>query len=101
MALSFGTTASNTGFVSGACTIEEQRLGHDVFHHVCRHHIYELVCVKAFTTCFRPSSGLEVQLFKRFKNNWEHLDTSVPRPFELGEMSGPLHEQHEELLLEF
>ena len=101
MALSFDTTASNTGLVSGACTIVEQRLGHDVLHLACRHHIYELVCEKAFTTCFGPSSGPEIQLFKRFKNNWEQLDRSIPRAFELDEMSGPLREQHEELLLEF
>ena len=57
--LSFDTTASNTGLVSGG--------GHDVLHLACRHHIYELVCEKAFTTCFGPSSGPEIQLFKRFK----------------------------------
>ena len=90
MALSFDTTASNTGLVSGACTIVEQRLGHGVLHLACRHHIYELVCEKAFTTCFGPSSGPEIQLFKRFKNNWEHLDRSIPRAFKLDEMSGPL-----------
>ena len=57
IALSFYTTALNTGLAAGACTLVEQRLGHEVLHLACRHHINELVCDKALSTCFGPTSG--------------------------------------------
>ena len=74
--LSFDTTSSNTGRHSGACVIIEQKLGKDLLHFACRHHILELVAGAAFTTLLGSTSGPEVLLFKRFKKQWEFLDHS-------------------------
>lgn len=101
VALSFDTTASNTGLAAGACTIIEQSLGHDVLHLACRHHIYELICEKAFSTCFGPSSGPEIQLFKRFKGKWDELDKNIPKAMDSNSMSINLLERRDDLLVEF
>ena len=101
VALSFDTTASNTALAAGACTIVEQRLGHEVLHLACRHHIYELVCSKAFSTCFGPSSGPEIQLFKRFKGNWAELDKTAPEAMEMDDMSEHLLNRRSDLLADF
>ena len=101
VALSFDTTASNTGLAAGACSIVEQRLGCDVLHLACRHHIYELICEKAFFTCFGPSSSPEIQLFKRFKGKWEYLNRTTPKAMEMDKMSQNLRERRDDLLVEF
>ena len=92
VAFSFDTTALNTGLTTGACTIVEQQLGYDVLHLACRLHIYELICEKAFSTCFGPSSSPEIQLFKRFQGKWEYLDRMTPKAMEIDKMSENLRE---------
>lgn len=48
--LSFDTTSSNKGCHSGACVLIEQKLGKDLLHFACRHHILELIVGAAFTS---------------------------------------------------
>lgn len=72
-ALSFDTTSSNTGRLNGACTLFEQRLGRNVLHLACRHHINELMLEKAFNVTLGPSTGPEILLFKRFKAFWPNI----------------------------
>ena len=43
----------------------------------CRHHILELVAENAYTECMGPTSGPEVQLFKRSKEEWTSIDLEV------------------------
>ena len=100
-ALSFDTTASNTGLSAGACTIIEQRLEHDVLHLACRHHIYELVLEKAMATCLGPSSGPDVVLFKRFQKKWASIDATKPEPFDGSDMPPHLHDTRDDLLAQF
>ena len=72
--MSFDTTASNTGVRGGACTYIQQRLERNLLHLACRHHIFEIMADKSFGACFGPSSGPDIQLFKRFKAAWEASD---------------------------
>jgi hypothetical protein len=83
VSLSFDTTSSNTGVISGACTLIEAALGRDLLHLACRHHILELVAEKAFTAsdCV-PSTGPDILLFERFKQHWKFIDRSNFRVFE-------------------
>lgn len=60
-AIAFDTTASNKGISAGACTIIEQRFKRRVLNLACRHHILEVECEKAFTTCTGPFSGPDIQ----------------------------------------
>ena len=39
-AISFDTTASNTGHLKGACVILQQQLDRELLHLACRHHIF-------------------------------------------------------------
>jgi hypothetical protein len=42
----------------------------------CRHHIMEIMLEAVVGQSFGPSSGPDIQLFKRFKNNWDNIDQS-------------------------
>lgn len=74
--LCFDTTASNTGRLNGACTLIEHIMGRDLLHFACRHHIYEIVVEKIFTALkiTAASSGPDISLFKRFKEQWSFID---------------------------
>lgn len=72
--MAFDTTSSNTGLKSGACTLIEQKLGKRLLSFACRHHIHEIVLEKVFSLTLAPSSGPEIQMFKRFQNSWAAID---------------------------
>ena len=74
VALSFDTTASNTGHRSGACTLIEDKLEKDILHFSCRHHIMELIIGSAFEKVTATSTGPEIQIFKRFQQQWLDID---------------------------
>lgn len=41
----------------------------------CRHHVFEIILQSVFVgSKFAPSSGPDIPLFKRFKNQWETID---------------------------
>ena len=73
-ALSFYTTASNTGHRSGACTLIEQKLENDILHFPCRHHIMELIVGSAFEKVTATSTGPEIQILQRFQQKWQGID---------------------------
>ena len=73
-ALSFDTTSSNTGRHNGACILIEQKLKKNMFYFACRHHVLELILGAAFSAVLKGTSGPEVTLFKRFKDQWKHID---------------------------
>lgn len=73
-AFSFDTTASNTGRKKGACTLLERKLDKSVLLFGCRHHIAEVILSTVFKN-FLPSTGPNVALFKRFKENWINIRT--------------------------
>lgn len=72
-AMSFDTTASNTGVKKGACTLLEEKTGRDLLWLACRHHVFEIILSKIFTLCFGASSSPQIPLFKRFRDVWETL----------------------------
>lgn len=98
--LGFDTTASNTGIIGGTCILLEQALGRQLLNLACRHHMHELVAMKAFTECMGPSTGPEIVLFSRFKNQWMFLATTSEdvRPLLDEEIVAPLLEKRKEFL---
>ena len=54
----------------------EQKLQHNVLYFPCRQHIMELIIGAAFekTADAGGSSGPEIKLFKRFRDQWEFID---------------------------
>ena len=79
-AMSFDTTASNTGHRAGACVLLEKKLGKSLLRLACRHHIMELVLGSAFEAAFGKSSSPNVILFKRFQQKWAFIDQSCYQP---------------------
>jgi len=75
----FDTTSSNIGRHVGACIEIEQKLGRDLQNFAGRHHIMELLARAAFKVCLSVTSGPEVLLFKRFKQQWSFIDHSSYR----------------------
>ncbi|KAK2725446.1 hypothetical protein QYM36_000064 [Artemia franciscana] len=74
-AMCFDTTSSNTGRISGACVLLEQKLGKELLSLACRHHIMELVIGAVFRVCMGSTSSPEAPLFKRFQDYWRFIDT--------------------------
>jgi hypothetical protein len=72
--LSFDTTASNSGRLSGAAHLLEQKLGRILLNLACRHHVYELMLKAVFETLAGSSTGPDVGLFHRFQKQWNSLD---------------------------
>lgn len=71
----FDTTASNTGRLNGACVLLEHKLGRNILYLACRHHVFEIILQSVFVgSKFAPSSGPDIPLFKRFKNQWKTID---------------------------
>jgi hypothetical protein len=73
-AMSFDTTASNSGIRSGAAVLIEEKLNRHLLHLPCRHHIMEIVLRDVFTALMGPSKSPEVDVFKRFQTGWPNLD---------------------------
>src|SRR6218665_2545022 len=63
VAMSFDTTAANTGRKNGACALLQQKLGKDFLWLACRHHIHEVLCGDVLKALFGKSSGPNVELF--------------------------------------
>jgi len=82
-AMCFDTTASNTGRRSWACGVIEIRLGKNLLHLACRHHVYEIVAWDVFKHCFGPSSGPDFGLFcilMAFGHNRSQFETANDDP---------------------
>ena len=69
-ALSFDTTASNSGVRGGAAVLIEKKLETKLIYLACRHHVHEVILGDVFTTLFGPSTGPDILLFKRFQAKW-------------------------------
>jgi len=75
VALCFDTTASNTGYRSGACSLIEHKLNKDLLFLACRHHVMELIVGTAFEkTAIGTSTGPDIQIFKRFREQWQFIN---------------------------
>jgi len=78
--MSFDTTAANTGLKNGACVLIEKKMGKQLLWLPCRHHIFEVICGDVFKALFGKTCGLDVLLFKRFKENWISINTETYEP---------------------
>ena len=72
--MSFDTTASNSGMLSGACMRLQNELGKDLLWLACRHHVYELVLKHSFEAACGPSSGPDIPIFKKFQAEWDQIN---------------------------
>jgi hypothetical protein len=72
-ALGFDTTSVNTGKFKGACTLLEQKIGHDMLWLACRHHTMEIILAKIFCLCFGASNSPDIPMFKSFKTIWRDI----------------------------
>lgn len=74
--LCFDTTAVNTGLKSGVCVLLERKMDKNMLWLACRHHTMEIMLSAVVDQSLAPSSGPDIQLFKRFKNTWNTIDQS-------------------------
>src|SRR6218665_3556136 len=72
-ALSFDTTASNSGIRAGAAVLIEQNTEKALLHLAYRHYISEVVLGDVFNSLAGPSTGSDILLFKRFKGAWPSM----------------------------
>jgi hypothetical protein len=79
-AMCFDTTSANTGNKTGACRLLENTLKHDVLYLACRHHVLELLVSAAFEKTMGATSGPEVLIFKRFREQWRFIDQDNFQP---------------------
>ncbi len=113
VALSFDTTASNTGdtqidfsfhlfsnFISvtigirnGACHLIEQLLGRNLINTACRHHMYELIAEITFKIYFGNTTAPEPALFVKFRKSWDAIDVKCAKPIEDKRLRGQLGNQ--------
>lgn len=59
----------------------EEKLEKNLLYLLCRHHIYELILRSVFEVTWPVKNSPDVQIFKRFRENWVKVDLSS---FEVG-----------------
>ncbi|KAL7289171.1 hypothetical protein TKK_0017114 [Trichogramma kaykai] len=67
------TTGTNLGSSKGAACLFEQMVDRDLLYFPCRKHIYELCLRATFETHIPGTTGPDVTIFKRFKDNWPKI----------------------------
>jgi hypothetical protein len=93
-ALCCDTTAANTGYINGACTLLEQNLKKELLYFPCRHHIFEIILKGIYDVKMPQSSGPNVPLFKRFREFWPKvIKDNFKSVMELENMPIILHDQ--------
>ena len=70
----YDTTASNTGWKSGATWRLEREVGHAVLGLECRRHVQERHISHAATAVFGATKGPTKTLYKKFRKSWSKLD---------------------------
>ena len=72
----FDTTASNTGWRSGATVRLNYMLDRAVLYLACRHHVMELMAKNPFHAVVGYDPSPDVAMFKRFKEIFPLIDTT-------------------------
>jgi len=75
-AMSFDTTAVNTGRLNGACVLLEQKMDKELLWLACRHHMLEIMLEAVVVHCLGPSKSPDIAIFKRFQAHWPYIDQS-------------------------
>ncbi|KAF0305722.1 hypothetical protein FJT64_022686 [Amphibalanus amphitrite] len=84
-AMSYDTTASNTGWEKGAAIRLEAKLSKKLLYTPCRHHIQELSAKAVWVLLFGKDQTPETKLFKVFKNVWSKLNKTQYETLQLEE----------------
>lgn len=72
--MNFDTTPPNTGHNTGACISVQSSIGRPLLWNACRKHIGEIHIGHAWDILgVEVSSGPEISIFNRFKNNFHHI----------------------------
>ncbi|KAE9542479.1 hypothetical protein AGLY_003340 [Aphis glycines] len=100
-ALSFDTTAVNSGRLGGTCVLLERLLKKELFYLPCRHHIYEIILRSIFDKKLNISTGKDVPIFKRFQHSWNKIDKYDFSPGILDEKIKGIINPHLTRVLEF
>ena len=79
--LCFDTTNVNSGVHTGAITVIQKSVNKHLLFLACRHHMFEIVATAVFDMFF-ATSGPQIALFSRFKDNWSNIDQSNFASFE-------------------
>ena len=75
--MTFGSMSGNTGHVTAACISVQKKLEHALFWSACSHHIGEVILYHVFDDLkIEDSKSPDVTLFKRFRDNFDHLEHS-------------------------
>ena len=90
LATCYDTTASNSGYKSGAHFRLERRVGHAVLELECRKHVYEVHVTHANKAVFGDTKGPQKAHYKKLKNSWSsmELDQKSMKLFDWEEFSG-------------
>jgi len=73
--LCFDTTSSNTGIHTCAITVIQRAFEKRLLFLACHHHILEIISAAVFDQFFK-SSGPQIALFSRFKEQWKFIDVT-------------------------
>ena len=79
----------------------EQLLSRDLLYLACRHHILELIAAAAFKKVLPSSSSPNIQIFKRFKDNWEFIDQAKCEDASTDEVAASGVEDIQEEMIKF
>ena len=72
--MNFDTTPPNTGHKTGACISVQSSIGRPLLWNACRKHIGEVHVGHAWSILeVEVSSGPEISIFNRFKNNFDRI----------------------------
>ena len=80
----YDTTASNSGYKSGAHFRIEKQVQHAILELECRKHVQEVHVSHANKAVFGPTKGPQKAHYKKFKDDWSslELDTSKMKLFD-------------------
>ena len=79
--LCFDTTSANTGLHNRAINIVQQAFDKRLLFLACRHHILEIIAAAVFDSFF-CSSGPQIPIFGRFREQWSFIDQSKYDPID-------------------
>src|SRR6218665_2129581 len=98
------TTSSSTGVHTGAITVIQQAFDKRLLFLLCIHHILEIISAAVFF----KSSGPQIAIFSRFKEQWRFIDTTKFRTIDApaigvkseltGDKSGWLNEKRKDII---
>ena len=54
----------------------QQKLEHDLLFFACRHHVLQRLLGAVFNVVFGNSKAPDILPFKRFRNQWNDIDTT-------------------------